>query len=184
MTVAFDITKSTAIPPVRVTAAIAAAPAQPLILTCIGEVEHVEKDPVLGTWWQQQTLAMGRCENPAEAIAMATRAAAQGAFPQDDGAQDFSPILVVILDTEKRLVLAGEVSGRDIQWCEPVATDLDVRKVVTEASRIRADASYEAGLDNFRAAKALRHRASVLEGRLVDPLWREEIRLALREIVQ
>lgn len=184
MTVAFDISKSATIPPVRITAAIATAPARPLILTCIGEVEHIEEDPALGTWWQQQSLTLGQCGTPAEAITMASHAAQLETFPHDDGAQEFSGTLVVVLDNEKRLVLAGEISGHEIRWCEPVETDIDARKVVCEASRIRADASYEAGLDNFSTAKTLRHRASVLEGRLVDPLWREEIRLALREIVQ
>ena len=184
MTVAFDTTTSSATPPVRVRDWTAAAPAHPFIVTCMGEVEYTEDDPALGTWWQQQTLIVGQCGSVGESITFANRSVEGGAFPIDDEeALGFAPMLFIISDRDRPLVLAGEVRASGILWCQPVASDTEARQVVQEASGIRAEASFEAGWDNYSTAKRLRHRASVLEGRLVDPFWREEVRQALREVV-
>lgn len=184
MTVAFDLQKSAALPPVYVGAVAAIPPGQPLTITCAGEVQHVEDDPALGTWWQQQTLTVGHCASIAEAIAFASYAVEHGGVPLGDHeALGFSPRLFVILDRDLRLVLAGEICTSDIRWCAPVASDTEARQVVEFASRIRAEASYEMGWDNYSTAKRLRHEASVLEGRLVDPFWRDEVRRALKETV-
>lgn len=184
MTVAFDIPQSGALPPVHIGRGIGTAPALPLVLTCVGEIEHTEDDPALGTWWQQRTLMICRCRSIADAIAFAGLAAARGDFARDDAGGGFTPQLFVILDSDRRLVLAGEVSCLKICWCEPVSGDTEARGIVREASRIRAEASYETGCDNFGAAKDLRRKAGVLEGRLVDPFWRDEVRRVLREVVQ
>lgn len=184
MTTAFDTPTSSATPPVRVGDRIAAAPAHPLTVTCMGEVQYTEDDPALGTWWQQQTLIVGQCGSVAESITFANRAVEGDAFPIDDEeALGFAPMLFIISDRDRRLVLAGEVRASGILWCQPVASDAEARQVVQEASSIRAEASFEAGWDNYSTAKRLRHKASVLEGRLVDPFWRDEVRQALREVV-
>lgn len=183
MTLAFDPT-NTAFPPRRVSGEIATILAQPLVITCVGEVEYTEDDPALGTWWQQQTVTLGRCASIAEAITFVTLAVASGDFQlDDDEALGISPRLFVILDRDKHLVLAGEVWGSEIRWCDPVSNNTEARQVVEGASRIRADASYEAGWDNHSTAKGLRHKASVLEGRLVDAAWRDEVRRSLKELV-
>lgn len=67
-----------------------------------------------------------------------------------------------------------------LRWCEPVSGNAEARRIVREASRIRAEASYQTSCDNFGAAKDLRHKAGVLEGRLVDPFWRDEVKEAVR----
>ncbi|PZR74435.1 MAG: hypothetical protein DI537_45870, partial [Stutzerimonas stutzeri] len=62
-------------------------------------------------------------------------------------------------------------------WQQPVASDAEARRIVTEASRLRGMA--------FRAsdpgdARRLRYRAAALEARLVDPFWRETLADLLR----
>lgn len=184
MTIAFDIPQFSALPPFHPGRAIGTAPALPLVLTCVGEIEHTEDDPALGTWWQQHTLVVCRCRSIADAIAFAGLAAARGDFAGDNAAGGFTPQFFVILDSDRLLVLAGEVSCLKIRWCEPASDDTEARQIVRKASRIRAEASYETGCDNFGAAKDLRQKAGVLEGRLVDPFWRDEVRRFLRKFVQ
>ncbi|NBZ89233.1 DNA repair protein RadC [Stagnihabitans tardus] len=83
-----------------------------------------------------------------------------------------APQMLAILDRDERLVLAGSASDGAVAWCHPVRSAVDARGVVMEASQLRAEARraldwHEAGL-----ATRLRHRAELLEARLVDPLWR------------
>ncbi|RWR28777.1 hypothetical protein D2T29_16320 [Sinirhodobacter populi] len=128
MTVACDVPRSFPVPLVHTGDAIGTAPAQPLMITCVGEVEYTEDDPALGTWWQQQTLTVGRCASVTEAITFASIAVEREEFPFDDyEAFGFSPRLFVILDSDKRLVLAGEIWGTDIRWCAPVSADAEAR---------------------------------------------------------
>ena len=77
------------------------------------------------------------------------------------------------------LVLAGEPWQRGVRWCEPVASDGEAQLVVEKASKLRGEASFEAGWDNHSTARSLRFRASALEGRLVDAYWRQAARAAL-----
>jgi hypothetical protein len=80
--------------------------------------------------------------------------AMQGAFElAEDNGPDAAPQLLAILDCDLRLVLAGAASCGAVAWCHPVANALEARAVVTEAVQ-------------------LRHRADLLDARLVDPLWR------------
>ena len=77
---------------------------------------------------------------------------------------------MLIQDRDQRLVLAGEIRADINLWQQPVASDAEARRIVTEASRLRGMA--------FRAldagdARRLRYRAAALEARLVDPFWRE-----------
>ncbi|RWR25898.1 hypothetical protein D2T31_21485 [Sinirhodobacter populi] len=96
MTVACDVPKSFPVPPVHTGDAIGTAPAQPLMIICVGEVEYTEDDPALGTWWQQQTLTVGRCASVTEAITFASIAVEREEFPFDDyEAFGFSPRLFV-----------------------------------------------------------------------------------------
>jgi hypothetical protein len=84
---------------------------------------------------------------------------------------DAAPQLLAILDRDERLVLAGAASDHAVAWCHPVTSAAEARGVVTEASQLRAQAG-RATAWGADLAQRLRHRADLLDGRLVDPLWR------------
>ena len=83
-----------------------------------------------------------------------------------------APQLLAILDRDERLVLAGAASDHAIAWCHPVTSAAEARGVVTEASQLRAQAGRAAAWGEADLAVRLRHRADLLDGRLVDLLWR------------
>ena len=83
-----------------------------------------------------------------------------------------APKMLAILDRDERLVLAGATSDGAIAWCHPVSSAAEARAVVTEASQLRAQASRAVDWQETDLARRLRHRADLLEARLVDPLWR------------
>lgn len=87
---------------------------------------------------------------------------------------DFQPRLAVIEDCAQGLVLAGAIRADVILWQPPVASDAEARRIVTEASRLRGQAFAADGRGDRKAAQRLRDRASLLEARLVDPVWRDE----------
>ena len=87
-------------------------------------------------------------------------------------APDAAPELLAILDRDERLVLAGAASDHAVAWCHPVTSAAEARGVVTEASQLRAQAGRAATWGEPDLAQRLRHRADLLDGRLVDPLWR------------
>ena len=80
--------------------------------------------------------------------------------------------LLAILDRDEQLVLAGAASDHAVAWCHPVTSAVEARDVVTEASQLRAQAGRAAAWGEPDLAQRLRHRADLLDGRLVDPLWR------------
>jgi len=99
--------------------------------------------------------------------------AMQGAIDHAEGtAPDAPPQLLAILDRDARLVLAGAASDHAVAWCHPVTSAAEARGVVTEASQLRAQAGRAAAWGEPDLAQRLRHRADLLDGRLVDPLWR------------
>ena len=83
-----------------------------------------------------------------------------------------APQLLAILDRDDRLVLAGAASDHAVAWCHPVTSAAEARGVVTEASQLRAQAGRASAWGEPDLAAQLRHRADLLDGRLVDPLWR------------
>jgi hypothetical protein len=85
---------------------------------------------------------------------------------------DAEPQLLAILDRDARLVLAGAARDHAVAWCHPVTSAAEARGVVTEASQLRAQADRAAGWGDPDQARRLRHRADLLDARLVDPLWR------------
>ena len=96
-----------------------------------------------------------------------------GAIDHAEGmTTDASPQLLAILDRDERLVLAGAASDHAVAWCHPVTSAAEARGVVTEASQLRAQAGRAATWGEPDLAQRLRHRADLLDGRLVDPLWR------------
>jgi hypothetical protein len=99
--------------------------------------------------------------------------AMQGAIDHAEGtAPDAALQLLAILDRDDRLVLGGAVSNHAVAWCHPVTSAAEARGVVTEASQLRAQADRAAGWGEPDQARRLRHRADLLDARLVDPLWR------------
>ena len=99
--------------------------------------------------------------------------AMQGAIDHAEGiVPDAPPQLLAILDRDQRLVLAGAASNHAVAWCHPVTSAAEARGVVTEASQVRAQAGHAAAWGEPDLARRLRHRADLLDARLVDPLWR------------
>ena len=99
--------------------------------------------------------------------------AMQGAIDHAEGvAPDAAPQLLAILDRDARLVLAGAASDHAVAWCHPVTSAAQARGVVTEASQLRAQAGRAAAWGEPDQSVRLRHRADLLDARLVDPLWR------------
>ena len=99
--------------------------------------------------------------------------AMQGAIDHAEGiAPDAALQLLTILDRDARLVLAGAASDHAVAWCHPVTSAAEARGVVTEASQLRAQAVRAADWRETDLAQRLRHRADLLDARLVDPLWR------------
>lgn len=163
-----------------VIARLAIARTFPLRVTCLGEIEYVQDDPVHGTYCVVTTIDLAQCGSLAEAIATVEGFAGRDRIETgEDGAVGFEPRLFVIVDGQQRRVLAGEPWRRGVRWCEPVDSDGEARVVVAEASKLRGEAAIEAGWDNYSTARNLRFRASVLEGRLVHADWRQVARAAL-----
>ena len=99
--------------------------------------------------------------------------AMQGAIDHAEGiAPNTAPQLLAILDRDERLVLAGTANNHAVAWCHPVTSAAEARGVVTEASQLRAQAVRAADWRETDLAQRLRHRADLLDARLVDPLWR------------
>jgi hypothetical protein len=99
--------------------------------------------------------------------------AMQGAIDHAEGiAPDAALQLLAILDRDARLVLAGAASDHAVAWCHPVTSAAEARGVVTEASQLRTQAGRANDWGEPDLALRLRHRADLLDARLVDPLWR------------
>ena len=99
--------------------------------------------------------------------------AMQGAIDHAESiAPEAAPQLLAILDRDERLVLAGAASDHAVAWCQPVSSAVEARGVVTEASQLRAQAGRATAWGEPDLAVLLRHRADLLDARLVDPLWR------------
>lgn len=150
----------------------------PLHVSCAGEARYA--DPDLDRWSFERDVDLGTCSSLSEAIYVASRRIARDNITLSlDEALRFAPHLIAILDVEHGLVLAGEALSGRIVWCAPVASDAEARAVVTKASRLRAEAQRHADLGAHGKAGKLRRKAASLEGRLVDPFWRDAAQLAL-----
>ena len=116
-------------------------------------------------WGEATPLVLARFATLAEAM--------KGAIDHAEGmAPDAAPQLLAILDRDERLVLARAASSHAVAWCHPVTSTAEARAVVTEASQLRAQAGRASDWGEPDLAKRLRHRADLLDARLVDPLWR------------
>ena len=150
----------------------------PLHVSCAGEARYA--DPDLDRWSYERSVDLGTCASLTEAMDFASRRIDCDDITLGlDEALRFAPHLIAILDAEHGLVLAGEARSGRIAWCSPVASDAEARAVVTEACRLRAEAQRHLDLGAHGKAGRLRRKAALLEGRLVDPFWRDAAQLAL-----
>ncbi|MCD4663189.1 hypothetical protein [Agrobacterium sp.] len=140
----------------------------PLRISCLGVASYDACD-VANSF--DRVIPLGECSSPEEAIQAAALRLSRGDIcTGPDSFPYFQPRIMLIQDRDQRLVLAGEIRAGIILWQQPVASDAEARRIVTEASRLRGMA--------FRAsdsgdARRLRYSAAALEARLVDPFWRE-----------
>lgn len=118
------------------------------------------------------------------AMAKAATSVAQGLIAADrDPDLRLVPQFVTVLDADHCLVLAGNVHAGMIAWCAPVGSDAEARQLVSEACRLRSEARAAVDAGNPTGADALILRARALEGRLVDPFWRDLARSLARQSI-
>ena len=140
----------------------------PLRISCLGVASYEASDAANSF---DRMIPLEECPSPEEAIQAATLRVARGDIcTGPDSFPYFQPRIMLIQDHDQCLLLAGEIRAGIILWQQPVASDAEARRIVTEASGLRGMA--------FRAtdpgdARRLRYRAAALEARLVDPFWRE-----------
>ena len=130
-------------------------------------------DPALEQLCFERDVDLGSCGDLAAAMTFVRKVVASG--PVDagrDAALRLVPQFVTILDAEHCLVLAGELQAGRVRWSAPVDSDAEARRVVNEACGLRAKARAATDADDPASAAALLTRAQALEGRLVDPFWR------------
>ena len=131
-------------------------------------------DPALDQLHFEREVDLGTCGDLAAAMIEARNAVASGLIAAGrDAALRLAPQFITILDAEHCLVLAGDVQAGRIRWCAPVDSDAEARRVVTNACGLRTEARAAIEVGNPASAAALLTRARSLEGRLVDPFWRD-----------
>jgi len=140
----------------------------PLRISCLGVASYDASDAANGF---DRVIPLGECPSPEEAIQAAALRLSRGDIRTGpDSFPYFQPRIMLIQDQDQRLVLAGEIRAGIILWQQPVASDAEARRIVTEASRLRGMAFRTSDPE---AARRLRYRAAALEARLVDSFWRE-----------
>ncbi len=105
----------------------------PLRISCLGVASYDASDAANSF---DRVIPLGECPSPEEAIQAAALHLSSGdictgpnSFPY------FQPRIMLIQDRYQRLVLAGEIRADIILWQQPVASDAEARRIVTEASR-------------------------------------------------
>ena len=150
----------------------------PLCISCIGTARYDGFGDADGF---DRSVGIGECPSPEDAMIFASQRVARGdvRIGSDDTLR-FRPRIMIIQASDKGLVLAGQVRAGIVLWQQPVASDAEARRVVTEASRLRGAAFAAPGRGDAASARDLRFCASLLEARLVDPFWRETAAELLR----
>ncbi|MFN8681360.1 hypothetical protein ACDP63_09455 [Paracoccus sp. P2] len=150
----------------------------PLHISCIGTARYYGLGDADGF---DCSVVIGECLSPEDAMTVASQRVARCDVRLSlDDTLRFRPRIMAIQDSDKGLVLAGEVRARIVLWQQPVASDAEARRVVTDASRLRGVAFAASGRGDAASARDHRYRASLLEARLVDPFWRETAAELLR----
>lgn len=131
-------------------------------------------DPALDQLCINREADLGTCGDLAAAMIEARDAIASGLIAAGlDAALRLAPQFITILDAEHCLVLACDVQAGQIHWCVPADSDAEARRVVSEACGLRTKARAATDVGDPASAAALLTRARSLEGRLVDPFWRD-----------
>ena len=131
-------------------------------------------DPALDQLCFEREVDLGTFGDLAAAMIVARTAATSGLIAAGrDPALRLAPQFITILDAEHCLVLAGDVQAGLILWCAPVDSDAEARRVVTDACGLRAEARAATDVGDPASVASLLTRARSLEGRLVDPFWRD-----------
>lgn len=139
-------------------------------------------DPALDQLRFERDMDLGTFGDLASAMAKAAISVAPGVIAADrDPDLRLVPQFVTVLDADHCLALAGAVQAGVIAWCAPVSSDAEARHVVSEACRLRSEAREAVDAGNPTGADALILRARALEGRLVDPFWRDLARSLARQ---
>jgi hypothetical protein len=147
----------------------------PLSVICHGlarwdapDIDHIEVE---------RAVELAQANDVAAAVVFAVDHLARGIHASThDPDLRFASQFVAVTDADGGLVLAGEVRAGSVVWCHPVASDAEARQVVTEASRLRAEAAAISERGDGTVSDALLNGARALEGRLVDPFWRSSAR--------
>ena len=143
----------------------------PLRVTCIGIASYDAAD---NSDSFDRNVVLGDRPSLEEATSFAALSVTRGSIgAEPDETLCFHPRLAIIQDNDRGLVLAGEIRTGIILWQPPVVSDGEARRIVTEASRLRGLAFTASGQGDHGTVRDRRHRASLLEARLVDPFWRE-----------
>lgn len=150
----------------------------PLRVTCIGVASYDGSEEADSF---DHTVVIGEAPAPEDAMCVARQRVSRGDICiGTDEALRFQPRFAVILDREYGLVLAGAIRAGIIMWQEPVSSNAEARRVVTDASRLRGRAFAAADRGEHASAREFRGSAALLEARLVDPMWRETVAELLR----
>jgi hypothetical protein len=156
----------------RVLAHLRLADRLPLRVSCCCRAHW--DDPAIDQLHFEREVDLGTCGDLAAAMTAARNAVASGLIAaSSDAALRLVPQFIAILDAEHCLVLAGIVQAGLIRWCAPVDGDAEARRVVSEACGLRAEVRAEMDVGDPVSAAALLACARLLEGRLVDPFWRD-----------
>ena len=154
-------------PPARFTKKLAAWERS----TGLGRLVKKEAPRRYATWTAPASFTLHEGDFSSDGVILVTIMAAAVAHV-DDLLPDTSPQMLAILDRDERLVLAGSASPCAVASCHPVRSAVEARSVVMEASQLRAEARRALDWHEPDLAERLRHRAELLEARLVDPLRR------------
>ncbi|UXT20408.1 hypothetical protein FY140_06635 [Agrobacterium tumefaciens] len=150
----------------------------PLRISCLGIAGYAGCDEADSF---ERNVPLGACASPGEAMVFAAMRVSSGDIRAgSDEMLHFRPRLIVVQDSTLGLVLAGEIRAGIILWQQPVASDGEARRIVIEASRLRGMAFAASARGDHGSARDLRFRASLLEARLVDRVWRETAAELLR----
>lgn len=151
---------------------------RPLRISCIGAARYDgidDADPF------ERTVVLGQCPTPEAAMCLASARVARGDIrPGADTGLSFKPRFAVIHDGNHGIVLAGPIRAGIILWQQPVASNAEARRVVSDAARLRGLAFAATDRGEHASARDFRNSATLLEARLVDPDWRDIASALLR----
>lgn len=145
-------------------------------------VEYHE-DSGHGTWWSDTRLDFGHAGLITEAIDL-TEQRLQDPLSwyrdrHDTDVLDLCVSQVSIYDRSGRLVLSGTPAARQVRWSAPCTSREEIETTRAAVVLLRNEAAIESSWDNYETARQLRRKASLLESKLIDPVWAPHVSTAL-----